>query len=268
MPTFLCSACGTSYPPAESPPPACPICEDERQYVPAGGQAWTTGEKLAASHANAWRRHEPDLYSLHTVPAFAINERAFLLRTPGGNVLWDCIAHLDDATIEIVRALGGLSAIAISHPHYYTTMQDWSRAFGDIPIYLHAADRQWIMRPCDAIVSWAEESREILPGVTLVRLGGHFAGGTVLHWSQAHDGEGVLLSGDVVQVAADVRRVSFLWSYPNMMPLSAAEVGRIGARLDALNFERIYGAFVGKDVRADGKAVVARSVQRYIELLG
>ena len=38
----------------------------------------------------------------------------------------------------------GLRAIAISHPHYYTTIVDWSRAFGGVPVYVHADDREWV----------------------------------------------------------------------------------------------------------------------------
>jgi hypothetical protein len=183
-----------------------------------------------------------------------------------GNILWDCIALIDDATVDLVRALGGLNAIAISHPHYYTRMQDWSRAFGSIPIYLHAADQQWIVRPAPEIHLWEGESLEIAPGATLIRLGGHFAGGTVLHWADTEDGAGALLSGDIVQVASDVRRVSFLWSYPNMMPLPAREVLRIGEALTTWPFDRIYGAFLGKEVPRDAKQVVARSISRYVEL--
>ncbi|MET0430260.1 MAG: MBL fold metallo-hydrolase, partial [Microvirga sp.] len=153
-------------------------------------------------------------------------------------------------------------------PHYYTRMQDWSEAFGGVPIHLHAADREWIMRPSPAIRLWEGETLAIAPGATLLRLGGHFAGGTVLHWAQGADGAGVLLSGDIVQVAADPRRVSFLWSYPNMMPLPAREVARIGQILAQWEFERIYGAFDGKTVTQDARAVVARSVERYVELLG
>jgi hypothetical protein len=249
------------------PPPQCAICEDERQYVPASGQRWTTPEQLQATHTNAWRRHERGLFSLHTKPAFAIDQRAFLLQSGAGNILWDCIALIDDATAELVRALGGLSAIAVSHPHYYTRMQDWSRAFGGVPIYLHAADREWIMRPAPEIHLWEGDALGVAPGVTLIRLGGHFAGGTVLHWANTEDGAGALLSGDIVQVAADVRRVSFLWSYPNMMPLPAREVTRIGEALAAWQFERIYGAFQGKEVLRDAKQVVARSVSRYVELV-
>lgn len=267
MTIFLCATCGTSYPPSDAPPKRCPSCEDERQYVPVSGQEWTTLDRLKIRHANQWRWHEKGLMSLRTQPAFAIDQRAFLLKTEAGNILWDCLALIDEATIELVRTMGGLSAIAISHPHYYTTMQDWSRAFGGIPIYLHAADRQWVARPVPEIVHWQEETLEIAPGVTLIRAGGHFVGGTVLHWIGTEDGEGVLLSGDIVQVAADVRRVSFLWSYPNMMPLSAGEVLRIRDVLAPWRFERIYGAFAGKEVLHDAKTVVERSVQRYVQCL-
>ena len=266
MPIPICSTCGTSYPDAPEPPSRCPICEDERQFVPRGGQAWTTPARLAGGHVNAWRRLETELFEIHTHPGFGIGQRALLLRTSAGNILWDCIALLDDATEVLIRALGGLRAIAISHPHYYTCMQDWARTF-DCPVHLHAADAEWVMRPEPAIHHWDGETLEIAPGVTLLRLGGHFAGGTVLHWSEGAGGRGALLSGDIVQVAADLNRVSFLWSYPNMMPLSAATVRRIADALAPWDFERIYGAFPGRQVTAVGAGVVQRSAARYIELL-
>jgi hypothetical protein len=234
--------------------------------VPATGQSWTTREALAGPHRNAWEQHEPGLFSIHTVPAFAINQRAFLVRTPAGNILWDCVALLDPATVELVHALGGLRAIAVSHPHYYTTIQDWAAAFG-APIHLHAADRRWVMRPDPAIRFWDGDTRELLPGLTLIRAGGHFPGGTVLHWAEGADGNGVLLPGDIVQVTPGARRVSFMWSYPNMMPLPAAEVRRVASLLAPWRYARIYGAFKGQDVRADGSAMVARSAARYVELL-
>jgi glyoxylase-like metal-dependent hydrolase (beta-lactamase superfamily II) len=261
MTIFICTACGTSYPQATRPPERCRICEDERQFVPPPGQGWIAREALARQQRNAWQAHEAGLLSVQSVPGFAINQRAFLLRTPAGNVLWDCIALLDEATRLLVEALGGLHAIAISHPHYYTTMQDWAAAFG-APIHLHAADAEWIVRPDEAIRLWAGETLEIAPGATLIRAGGHFAGGTVLHC-----GEGVLLSGDILQVTPGGDRVSFLWSYPNMLPLSAATVRAIAARLQPFRYQRIYGAFAGREVLADGEAVVARSVQRYVELV-
>lgn len=266
MTVFLCTACGTSYPDAPRPPERCPICEDERQFIPASGQAWLPRATLAEGHRNAWRRHEPGLLSVQTVPAFAINQRAFLLRTPDGNILWDCIALLDSATEELVRGLGGLRAIAISHPHYYTTMQDWAAAF-QAPVHLHGADRDWVMRSHPAIRFWEGERLEVVPGATLIRAGGHFPGGTVLHWTGTTDGKGVLLAGDIVQVTPGARHVSFMWSYPNMLPLPAAEVRQVATRLAPLAYDRIYGAFSGQEMVKDGSAIVERSAVRYVELL-
>src|SRR3712207_3673336 len=140
MPAFICTACGTQYPPSETPPEACPICNDERQFVPASGQSWTTLDGLRGLHSNKFRRLAPGMITIETTPAFGIGQRARFVTTPHGNVLWDCISLIDDATVALLQGLGGLSAIAISHPHYYTTMTEWSRAFGGVPIHLLAAD--------------------------------------------------------------------------------------------------------------------------------
>src|SRR6188768_698147 len=228
---FICKTCGTQFAESDAPPPVCAICNDARQYVPLSGQEWTTLPKLRAAHRNCFREYEPNLLGIGTEPEFAIGQRALLVRTPSGNFLWDCVSLLDDATIEIIRALGGLRGIAISHPHYYSSMVEWSRAFGDAPIHLHADDREWVMRPDGAIRLWEGEQNELAPGLTLVRCGGHFAGGTVLHWAAGADGRGALLSGDVVAVGPD-GCVSFMYSYPNMIPLSAESVRGIVRALE------------------------------------
>lgn len=259
----LCTACGTSYEEQEREITRCKICDDERQYVPPGGQSWIALHDLCKTHANRWKQHEKSLFSIKTVPSFAINQRAFLLRGPQGNILWDCIANLDEATKTLVASLGGLQAIAISHPHYYTTMQDWAETF-NAPIYLHDSDSEWIMRGSAALQLWEGDALEIMPSVKLLRLGGHFAGGTVLHWNK---GEGILLAGDILQVTPGTDAVSFMWSYPNMLPLSAGVVGEITRRLDGVSFERLYGAFEGQDITANAKEIVMRSGQKYIRCL-
>jgi glyoxylase-like metal-dependent hydrolase (beta-lactamase superfamily II) len=266
MPAFICNTCGTQYAPSEQPPSECAICSEERQYVGAEGQTWTTLEALARRHCNAYRHYEPGLIGVGTMPHYAIGQRALLVRTPQGNVLWDCIALLDQATIEIVRGLGGLIGIAISHPHYYTTMVEWSRAF-NVPVHLHAADQQWIMRPDPCITLWDGDSKELAPGLTLIRCGGHFAGSTVLHDADGQDGRGVLHVGDNLQVCQDRRHVSFMRSYPNYIPLGAKAVERIAAAVAPYEFERIYGAFAHRNVRNDGKAAVARSADRYLRAI-
>ncbi len=266
MPIHICRECGTSYVDAPSPPVSCPICEDERQYVPRTGQAWTTPDELSANHVNTWRLLEPDLFEIHTAPHFAIGQRALLLRTPAGNILWDCIALIDEATVELIRGLGGLAGIAISHPHYYATCQDWAAAFG-CPVHLHTADRKWVMRPDPAIRFWNGDTLALGPDLTLVRLGGHFAGATVLYWRPAARSRGVLLTGDTVQVVADPHRVTFLWSYPNMIPLSASTVRRMADRLKQWPTERVYGFSVGRQILEGGSEAIEHSAQRYIGLL-
>lgn len=119
---------------------------------------------------------EENLYSINTEPRFGIGQRAFLIQTPKGNVLWDCVGLIDDPTIAKIKELGGIAAIAISHPHYYTTMVEWSRAFGDAPIFIHEAERPWVMRPAPSVHFWKGEKRMVLDHLPLVKTGGHFEG--------------------------------------------------------------------------------------------
>lgn len=213
-------------------------------------------EELARDHRTELRE-DAGMLGIGIEPSFAIGQRMLLLETGEGNVLWDMIPLVDEAALEAVRVRGEVRAIAISHPHYYSGMIEWSRALGDVPVLLHEDDREWIMRPDPSIELWSGETRELFGGATLIRLGGHFAGGTVLHR------EGVLLSGDIVQVIPDRRFVGFMWSYPNLIPLPVAEVERIAAALEPWRFERIVGAWWDRIVPQEGNEVVRRSAERY-----
>ena len=268
MPNFICTTCGTQYADSDQPPAACTICQDERQYVKATGQQWTTLDKLRLTNRNSLKFKEPGLIGVGIEPHFAIGQRALFLRTPKANVLWDCLPLLDPAVVEAIKALGGISAIAVSHPHYYSSMAEWSRAFGGVPIYLHAADRQWIMRPDEAIVFWEGDTRTLAGGLTLVRCGGHFEGGTVLHWEGGAEGRGALLSGDIIQVVPDRKHVSFMWSYPNYVPLPATAIERIVKAVEQFEYDRVYGAFWDMVIGRDGQTVVKRSAERYLRAIG
>jgi hypothetical protein len=257
MTHFVCKTCGVQFAASDSPPPSCPICEDERQYVPQSGQQWTTLEALREDHANRIEA-EGELTAIGTEPKFAIGQRALLVPWGERQLLWDCVTLLDDDTAAEVQRRGGLAAIAISHPHYYSTMVEWGRRF-DCPVYLHADDAEWIMRPDPVLELWEGETKELGDGLTLIRCGGHFAGGTVLHRAE---GDGSLLSGDIVQVIPDRRHVGFMYSYPNLIPLPAAAVERIRAALEPFAFETLYGAWWGTVIE-DGKGAVERSAARY-----
>jgi glyoxylase-like metal-dependent hydrolase (beta-lactamase superfamily II) len=262
MQEFVCATCGVQFAASEQPPPECPVCEDPRQWVPEDGQRWTTMPELASDHANEFRA-DGEFTGVGTSPRFAIGQRALLVPGSEGTVMWDCITLLDDATAEEVARRGGLRAIAISHPHYYSAMVDWAHRF-ECPVLLHADDARWIMRPDPAIELWEGETRSLGDGLELIRLGGHFAGGTVLWWRDGADGAGALLSGDIVQVIPDRSHVGFMYSYPNLIPLPAESVAAIAAALEPYPFEVIYGAWWGTIVRRDGKEIVRRSAERYV----
>jgi hypothetical protein len=265
---FVCETCGTQFAATEREPDGCPVCLDERQYVGPDGQRWTTLDALRRTHTNAFAEEEPGLHSVHPRPKAGIGQRAFVVRTPAGNLLWDCVPPLDDATVAAVGALGGLGGVAVSHPHYYSTMVEWSDAFGRVPIYIHAADARWVMRPDAAIEFWDGDAKPLFGGLTLVRTGGHFDGFQVLHWPAGAGGRGVLLAGDQPYVCADRRWLSFMYSYPNLIPLGPAAIRRIVAALRPLAFDRLYGAFPGQVMAADAKGAVERSAERYLRMIG
>jgi glyoxylase-like metal-dependent hydrolase (beta-lactamase superfamily II) len=244
-------------------PAGCPICEDDRQYIGPNGQQWTTLETLRGSYANTFVEAEPGVVAIRTEPIFAIGQQANLIQTPAGNVLWDCISLIDDATVEHIRRLGGIAAIGISHAHFYSSMVEWSRAF-DAPIFLHADNRPWVMRSDAAVRYWEGDSKALLPGVTVVRAGGHFPGSSVLHWAGGAEGRGALFTADTIMVVSDTRYVSFMYSYPNLIPMNAAAVRGIVDAVEPYAFDRLYSAWPGKVVAEDAKAAVRRSAERYI----
>jgi glyoxylase-like metal-dependent hydrolase (beta-lactamase superfamily II) len=270
MQRAICVTCGTQFAATAAPPPGCPICEDDRQYIGHQGQQWTTLEALRRDHRNQLAEIEPGLTGIVTEPKFAIGQQAHLIETPAGNLLWNGISLIDDDTVAEVERRGGLAAIAVSHPHFFTSVVAWSRAFGGVPIFLHADDRQWLIRPDPLVHFWDGDVTEPLPGsgLTLIRCGGHFPGSCVVHWPAGADGAGALLTGDTIQVVQDRRWVSFMYSYPNLIPLGADAVRRIVATVEPYRFDRLYGGWPEMVVTADAKAAVHRSAERYISQIG
>jgi hypothetical protein len=268
VPAYICRTCGVQYAPSDAPPEHCPICEDERQYVGWNGQQWTTLDELRGEgRRNVLEELEPGLLQLATRPPIAIGQRALIAQTSGGNVMWDCVSLVDDASVDELRSRGGLQAIAISHPHFYASMGGWSEAFGDCPIYIHTADAEWVQLKSPGLRLWEGETLEILPSVTLINTGGHFRGSAALHWSEGAGGRGLLLVGDSLTVVMDRRYLGFMYSYPNLIPLPGDAVRRIAASVRPFAFERIYGAWDGRTVSSAGKDAVERSAERYLRFL-
>lgn len=232
--------------------------------MPPGGQRWTTlAELVEAGYRSEIRELEPGLFGIGVQPQFGIGQRGLLVRTPSGNALFDVPGFLDDRAVARVRELGGLAVVTASHPHFYGVMAEWSHAFGCAPILVPEADQQWVMRPDPAVELWSG-GRQVLPGVTLVQCGGHFAGSTVMHWAEGAERAGALLTGDTIAVAADLAHVSFMRSYPNLIPLPPDELHRILAAVAPYPYDRIYGGWWGHVIDTGGKAAVRRSADRYL----
>jgi glyoxylase-like metal-dependent hydrolase (beta-lactamase superfamily II) len=208
---------------------------------------------------------EENLYGIITRPEFGIGQRAFLVKTKEGNVLWDCISFLDDQSVKKVNDLGGIKMIAISHPHYYSSMNEWSEKFGNAPIYIHERDRKWVVYSSKRVKFWKGITFFPNSEIELVNLGGHFDGGTVMHWPKGSGNKGILLSGDIISVAMDRCWTSFMYSYPNLIPLSKSKINQIWSRLAPFRFEKLYSAFEGKEIKKDAFNAVKKSAKRYIE---
>jgi hypothetical protein len=245
------------------PPAQCPVCEDDRQYVGWEGQTWTTNAALAVRHE---LRLEDDqgVLGVGLAPAFAINQRALLLRTDAGNILWECVSLVTTDAVKALRARGGVDTIIISHPHFYSAMVEWSEAFGAVPILIHEADRAWVQRPSPKIQFWSGDTLQLSEAVTLIRCGGHFPGSTALHWRDGPRRGGALFPGDALQVVMDRRHVAFMYSYPNLVPMKPDDVEAMRARLESYTFADVFGYTWGRNIIGAARQAVDRSFDRYL----
>lgn len=262
---IVCATCGNHY--LADPPGICVICADERQWVPPGGQRWTTLPGLvAAGHSSDVREVEPGLTGIGARPAVAIGQRSLLVQTPDGNLLWDPSGFIDDEAVEAVRSRGGLRYVTASHPHFYGSIAQWSRALG-AEILVPEADASWLRAAPESRVRTWSGVFPALPGVTLIQCGGHFPGSAVVHWAAGAGGRGVLLSGDTIFVTPGEDRVTFVWSAPNRLPLSEPAVRGVWQAVEPYEFDRVYGGWWTPILRSGAKDTVRRSAGRYIELL-
>ena len=234
------------------------MCLDDRQYVGSAGQHWTTHDELAARlHVRV--EDDDGLLGVGTAEPFAIPQRALIVRGPEATVMWDCISVV---TPEAVERLGHVDAIAISHPHFYSSMVEWSDALGGVPIHLHAADREWITRTSPHVELWDGDRLELSAGLTLVHLPGHFPGSSVL-WS--HGGaRSALLAGDSLHVAADRRHVTVMHSVPNYIPVGPGTIHDVRRRLDGIDFDDLYGFTWGLNIIGGARQAVEASLDRYL----
>ncbi|EFJ14066.1 hypothetical protein SELMODRAFT_423994 [Selaginella moellendorffii] len=182
---------------------------------------WTSMSKMRLQFRNGFKTHEPQVLEIITFPKFGIGQRAFLIQTQEGNILWDCISFLDDATVAIIKSLGGLRAIATSHPHYYSTNSRWSEAFGGVPVYIHG----WYCLP-------------LFLSFISISLYPYFCRVVYQHEKVGMDNK---------TVGMDNKIVSIMRSYLNYIPLLSSHTKRIGQVIEPWNFGRLYVAFQDRE---------------------
>lgn len=258
---IICSTCGTYFPTATAPE-LCPVCNEERQYIPVTGQSWTALVDLHRQHSVKINKIKHNLYEIDIIPLFAIGQRALLLVSDSGNILWDCIPMLDEVTIEFIKSKGGLKAIAFSHPHYYSNMNDWAAAF-NCPVYIHENDAEHIVQKGDHINLWKGEELELWDGIKIMLIGGHFAGSSILHVPFLSK-EGSIFCGDTIFLSPSKKHFSVMRSYPNRIPLPLSEIRRIKKKMESVMMDTFYGYIKTQNLDTDVRRIFEESMERYL----
>lgn len=258
---IICTACGTQYQQTLATEAVCPICLDDRQAVPEKGQSWTNLQELSDDYGVIIKKLNDNLYELKMAPSFAIGQRALLVITPEGNILWDCIALINEPTIEFIKSKGSLKAIAFSHPHYYTTMNEWAEIF-DCPIYIHQKDEQWIFNNGEHISLWSEVEKELWYGIKLINIGGHFPGSSILHVPFLSN-KGTILCGDTFYISPSKKHAAVMYSYPNRIPLPIQEVQRIKKQMFNIQFDTMHGFYDYQNICDNAMQIIQNSLDKY-----
>ena len=257
----ICTACGTQFSLGSKVPNLCPICEDNRQYIPERGQTWTNKRDLSNNYEVLFKKVNDRLYQLKIIPAFAIGQRAFFVLAPSGNILWDCIPHISESAIDFIRAKGGLKAIIFSHPHFYSNMNEWADIF-NCPIYIHQKDKKWIFNHGNHVVLWPGIEKELWDGIKIINIGGHFTGSSILHIPFLSP-KALILCGDTLFISPNKRHIAVMYSYPNKIPLPLVEIKRIKKQMLLLQFDTLHGAFDFQDIFSNPKLLLETSLGKY-----
>jgi glyoxylase-like metal-dependent hydrolase (beta-lactamase superfamily II) len=262
----ICTTCGTQYPPDKPVPQLCIICNDDRQYINENGQSWTSLDLLKKDYQTEINKIKGRLYSIKTTPDFALANRAFIVQSASGNILWDSIPYIDNDAVDFINSIGGLQAIAFSHPHYYSTMNEWATLF-DCPIYIHEKDSEWIMYPSQKIKLWNGDNLPLWDGISIKHTGGHFAGSCILQIPSLSP-KGVILSGDSLYISRSKKNVAVMYSYPNQILLSKNEFEAFDQKTKGLLFDTMYGAFDNQNLEGNAMTIFSASMQRYRDSYG
>lgn len=237
---YACANCG-HWQRYFAPPPDCPVCTDTRNDLPEDGWQFLDVEAVRSRLRGAWRQLRPDMWAFSTAPPLGLNGTGWLLTHPDGNTAFEAAPFYTDDMLDQIRRLGGIRFLASSHVHGYGALWQLQDVFRPEVLAIHKED----LRLTKAFrVTWPyDDALQLMPGLTLHHVGGHYEGQAVLHDATRR----ILFCGDAFKVdqdgAGENTAVSTHKAFHKAIPLTPAEVRRYREVIAALDFDTVCTPF-------------------------
>ena len=231
-------------------PPDCPVCTDVRNDLPEDGWRFLPAAEVAATHTTHARQVAPDLWAFTTTPALGLAGTGWLLVRPEGNTAFEGAPFYDDAALDRIAALGGVTWLSGSHAHGYGALWQLQARFRP-ELAIHKDDLH--MTKAFAVTTPYDETHPLAPGLTLHHVGGHYEGQAALHDERGRR----LFCGDMFKVDQDEggrsHAISSHKAFHKDIPLTHGELRHYRDVIAPLEFDAIltpfeYASEVGREV--------------------
>ena len=237
---YACANCGY-WQEFFAEPLTCPVCLDVRHVPPENGWQFLSPGDLDARGECNWSEVEPGIWRFTVEPTLGIGPVGYLVTNGEGNVAFEGCDWYNESSLQHIDSLGGVSWLSASHPHSHAALWRVSERFGP-RVAIQREDLPWVStlnvgRPFD-------ERLEILPGLELIHVGGHFDGQSVLYDRT----RGILFCGDALKLELeDDGRTAYAISchkaFVRGIPLTPAEVAGYREVFEDLDFEQVFTTF-------------------------
>ena len=228
----------------------CVLCSDVRNALPPDGWDYADVARVSASIRPRWKEFTPGIWGFWCEPRYGLAGTGWLIRRDDGNVAFEGAPFYHDEALEQVERLGGVRALGASHPHGYGAIWQLQERFRP-ELVIHREDIRYTK--AFQVTTVADDVHEMVPGLTLHHVGGHYEGQCVLH----EEARRALFVGDSLKfddfdTEGRVHSLSCHKGYHYHIPLSKEELARYRRVYLELPFERSFTPFeyapnVGRD---------------------